>query len=56
LPDRKAKTTLAAHPRFVVFKDAATETELRAKVNWPGDEDRLGDLNIFFVHTPQARN
>jgi len=25
-------------------------------VHWPGDAQRLADLNIFFVHMPQARS
>jgi hypothetical protein len=53
---KKAETTLGNHPQFVDWKRAASETELRATVHWPGDEDRLADLNIFFVHTPRARN
>ena len=52
----KAKTALAEHEQFVAWKDAANETELRATVDWPGDEERLADLNVFFVHTPQARS
>jgi len=53
---KKANATLAAHPQFVAWKDAAEEAELRATLHWPGDEERLADLNIFFVHTPQARS
>jgi len=51
----KARTALAAHPQFVVWKDAATETELRATMYWPGDDERYADLNVFFVHTPPVR-
>jgi hypothetical protein len=46
---KKAKTALAEHESFVAWKDAANETELRAKVHWPGDEERLAELNAFFV-------
>jgi hypothetical protein len=53
---KKAKTTFAAHPQFVAWEDAAEENELRATMHWPGDAERLADLNVFFVHTPQARN
>lgn len=53
---KKAKTTLAAHPQFIAWKDAAEETELRATMHWPGDAERLADLNVSFAHTPQARN
>jgi len=44
------------HPQFVAWKEAEAETELRATMHWPGDEERLADLNVFFVSTPQARN
>jgi hypothetical protein len=23
-------------------------------MHWRGDEERLADLNVFFVHTPQS--
>jgi hypothetical protein len=50
---KKAKPTLEGHPQFVAAKKAASETELRATMRWPGDDQRLADLNIFFVHTPE---
>lgn len=50
---KKGKTRLAAHRQFVAWNDAE-ETELRATMHWPGDKQRLADLNIFFVHTPQG--
>lgn len=51
---KKAKTTLAAHPQSVGWGDSGGETELRATMRWPGDDERLADLNVFFVHTPQT--
>lgn len=51
---KKARTTLMSHRQFIAEKDAAGETELRATMHWPGDEERLADLNVFFVHTPQG--
>lgn len=51
----KAKLTFEEHPRFVAW-NAATETELRATMSWPGDDERHADLNVFFVHTPEKRN
>lgn len=51
---KKAGVTLERHPQFVAAKPAAGETELRATMYWPGDRERLADLNVFFVHTPQA--
>jgi hypothetical protein len=52
----KARTVLAEHPQFVAWKEAGSETELRATMHWPGDEKRLADLNVFFVHTPQLKS
>jgi hypothetical protein len=49
----KAREALAQHERFVEWREAASETELRATVSWPGDERRHADLNVFFVHTPK---
>ena len=46
----KAREELAAHPQFVAWATAATETELRARVSWPGDDRRVADLNVFLVH------
>ncbi len=48
----KARGVLEAHAQFVGWGQAATETELRATVSWPGDDRRDADLNVFFVHTP----
>lgn len=48
----KAGDALAGHERFVEWRNAANETELRAVMSWPGDERRHADLNIFFVPTP----
>jgi hypothetical protein len=48
----KAGRVLEAHPQFVEWGQAATETELRATVRWPGDDRRHADLNAFFAHTP----
>lgn len=48
----KARAALESHAQFVACKDAASETELRAAMRWPGDDERLADLNVFFVHTP----
>jgi hypothetical protein len=37
---------------IVAWKEAAIETEPRATVHWPRDEERFADLDVFFVHTP----
>jgi hypothetical protein len=51
----KAGETLAAHRQFDSWGNAAAETELRATMRWPGDDERLADLNVFLVHTPQSQ-
>jgi hypothetical protein len=48
----KAREALAEHDQFDEWRDTASETELRATVRWPGDDRRLADLNVFFIHTP----
>lgn len=49
----KARKALAAHPQFSSEEKAASKTELRARMTWPGDPARLLDLNITFIHTPE---
>ncbi len=53
---KKGRAALGVHPQFVGWKQATSETELRATMHWPGDQERLADLNAFFVHTPEAAN
>jgi hypothetical protein len=48
----KATATLQRHECFVGWGLAPGETELRAEMHWPGDDERLADLNVFLVHTP----
>jgi hypothetical protein len=48
----KATEALAAHPQFVEWREAGSETELRATVSWPGDARRHADLAVFFISTP----
>jgi hypothetical protein len=48
----KAREALENHAQFVAWGEAASETELRATVSWPGDDRRHADLNVFMVHTP----
>jgi hypothetical protein len=52
---KKARTALEEHPQFVGWKKAASKREFRAPMHWPGDEERLADLNVFFVHAPQSK-
>jgi hypothetical protein len=48
----KGHDALAVHPQFVAWQGVDGETELRATVNWPGDEHRRANLHVFFLHTP----
>lgn len=48
----RGRTALEAHPQFVSSERAANETELRAVMNWAGDERRRADLHVFFISTP----
>lgn len=48
----KAREVLGQHTQFVEVKDANSETELRATMSWPGDEQRHADLNVFFIQVP----
>jgi hypothetical protein len=50
----KAREALEDHKQFVSWLKSANETELRATMSWPGDEQRHADLNVFFIHTPAA--
>jgi hypothetical protein len=35
--------------------DHPPDIDATVNAHWPGDEERLADLNVFFVQTPQAR-
>jgi hypothetical protein len=50
----KAREALTQHPQFRQLVDSVAETELRASMTWPGDERRLADLSVLFVHIPRA--
>jgi hypothetical protein len=50
----KAREALGQHAQFVESKEAASETELRATMSWPGDEQRHADLNVFFIQVPEG--
>jgi len=50
----KAREALGQHAQFVESKEAASETELRATMSWPGDEQRHADLNVFFIQVPDG--
>lgn len=49
---QKAREALPSHELFVGWQEAANETELRTTMQLPGDERRLAELVVFFVHTP----
>lgn len=50
----RGRHALEARREFVEWKDASNETELRAVVHRKDDEERLADLNVFFIPTPEA--
>jgi len=49
----KAKEALAAHPQFKAWQDESGETEFRATMTWPGDDQREIDLalTLFQIET-----
>jgi hypothetical protein len=49
----RAREALEARPDFVRWKKIDEETELRAVMRWPGDEEKEAELAVLFVHTPQ---
>ena len=48
----RARDALSSHHTFVAWEPAATDTELRCAVSWPGDDRRHADLAVFLIHTP----
>ena len=50
----KGRAALAEHEQFVAWDDAYEETELRAKMTWPGDDDRHATLTVFFFHLVES--
>jgi hypothetical protein len=51
---KKGMTTLAEHPQFLSWEDGYEETELRARMSWPGDEERHATVTVFFFHLAEA--
>lgn len=47
----KGRDALLAHPCFVKEGSGADELELRARMHWPGDSQRIVDLAIRFMPT-----
>jgi hypothetical protein len=45
----RARAALAGHPQFAEALPDADETELRARVRHPDDEDRILDLAVRFI-------
>lgn len=48
---KKARTALEAHTRFRRAAATGEETELRTTMAWPGDDERLVEIHVMFVHT-----
>jgi len=49
----RAREALEDRPNFVRWSDSDEETELRAFMRWPGDEEKEAELAVTFVHTPE---
>jgi hypothetical protein len=50
----KGREALGNHPQFLEWRDAGSESELRALVCSARDKRRHADLNVFFVHLPAS--
>src|SRR5439155_23324461 len=50
----KTKKAIQQHRQVVSLRSAGGETEFRATMRWPGDDERLADLNVFLFQTPAA--
>jgi hypothetical protein len=48
----RGRAAPADHEQFVDWGMAASEAELRAIVNWKGDDRRHANLTVFFISTP----
>lgn len=48
----RGRATLAEHAQFLAWENAHDETELRARMSWPGDPDRHATLTVLFFHLP----
>jgi hypothetical protein len=45
----RGRGALLAHSEFVEESDGADELELRARMTWPGDDQRMVDLAVRFI-------
>ena len=45
----KGRTAMLAHPQFVEERGGADELELRARMRWPGDDQRVIDIAVRFI-------
>jgi hypothetical protein len=48
-----ARAALEEHEEFVEWIDHPHETELRCRVTWPGDPEKVGTLTVIFAHIPR---
>jgi hypothetical protein len=48
-----ARAKLAGHAEFAGWLDHPYETELRCRVTWPGDREKVGTLTVIFAHIPK---
>jgi hypothetical protein len=49
---KAARPALEEHAEFAGWIDHAYDTELRCRVTWPGDPERVGTLTVVFAHIP----
>ncbi|HUF01692.1 MAG TPA: hypothetical protein VMN35_04635 [Gaiellaceae bacterium] len=49
---KTARTTLGSHAEFAGWIDHPHEKELRCRVTWPGDPEKVGTLTVIFAHIP----
>lgn len=50
----KGRVTLADYPQFLSWEEAGDDGELRARMSWPGDDERHATLTVFFFHLAAA--
>ncbi|MBM2823477.1 MAG: hypothetical protein HW413_2223 [Thermoleophilia bacterium] len=50
---KTARSALEEHEEFAGWIDHSHETELRCRVTWPGDLEKVGTLTVIFAHIPR---
>jgi hypothetical protein len=47
-----ARSAIETHEEFAGWIDHPHETELRCRMAWPGDPEKIGTLTVVFAHIP----